>query len=214
MRVPDGPRRRLALLGVMLAGGALLAGEPQPAGRLDVNAVAAQIDAEQDHVSAPQLARWIRDGLPGLVVLDLRPDSESRALHIPGAQPTTLSELVRRDLPHDATIVLYSEGGTHAAQAWVLLRARGYRSVYTLREGLYEWVSRILQPRLAKDATPAEKEAFDAVEPLSRYFGGLPRRGVPRSEVPEGYWTQEGAADRTAAPPTPSHRHAIRRRGC
>ncbi|MEJ2218082.1 MAG: rhodanese-like domain-containing protein [Gemmatimonadota bacterium] len=214
MSVPDGRRGRLALLGVVLAGGALLAGEPQPAGRLDVNAIAAQIDAEQDHVSAPQLARWIRDGLPGLVVLDLRPDSEFKALHIPGAEPATLSELARRDLPRDATIVLYSEGGTHAAQAWVLLRARGYRTVYTLREGLYEWVSRILRPRLATDATPAEKKAFDAVEPLSRYFGGLPRRGVPRSEVPEGYWTEAGTVDRTDAPLTASHRHAIRRRGC
>lgn len=213
IRVPDARRGRLAVLGVILAGGALLAGEPQPQGRLDVRAAAAQIDAEQDHVSAPQLARWIRDDRSGLMLFDLRPDSDFQALHIPGAEQATLAELARRNLPQNATIVLYSEGGTHAAQAWVLLRARGYDNVYSLREGMYEWVSRILQPRLARDATPAEKKAFDALEPLSRYFGGLPRRGVPRSQVPQGYWTETGAANRTAVPLAPFS-HRIRRRGC
>jgi 3-mercaptopyruvate sulfurtransferase SseA len=33
------------------------------------------------------------------------------------------------------TIVLLSEGGAHAAQAWVFLQIRGYRNVFFLRGG-------------------------------------------------------------------------------
>lgn len=219
MSAATSPRARTALaaLATLLAAGALVAGEPRPVGRLDVREVAATIEAERDHVSAPVLARWIRERRPGLIVLDVRSTAAFDSLHIPTARQATLDELARRDLPRSATIVLYSEGGAHAAQGWMLLRARGYRDVYFLREGLYEWISRVIEPRLAVDATPAEMKAFEDVAPLSRYFGGVPRRGVPRSEVPQGYWT-EGGGGQDVAPPAPSSASAavarIRRRGC
>jgi 3-mercaptopyruvate sulfurtransferase SseA len=57
--------------------------------------------------------------------------------------------------------VLYSEGGAHAAQAWVLLRAAGVRNVYFLRGGILEWLDLVMNP-----ARPTE---------LTRYFGGVPR---------------------------------------
>ncbi len=206
----------LAALATLLAAGALVAGEPRPDARIDVRELAATIEAEHDHVPAPVLARWIRDRRPGLLVFDVRSPAAFDSLHIPTAEQATLEELARRELPRSATIVLYSEGGAHAAQAWVLLRTRGYRSVYFLREGLYEWIARVLEPRLAMDATPREISAFDDVAPLSRYFGGAPRRNVPRSDVPQGYWTEAGGGQ-GVAPAPPSAAEAvtrIRRRGC
>ena len=53
-----------------------------------------------------------------------------------------LGGLVRNVLQQGAafhpsdTIVLLSEGGAHAAQAWVLLQVRGYRNVFFLRDGI------------------------------------------------------------------------------
>jgi rhodanese-related sulfurtransferase len=143
---------------------------------------------------------------PTLRIFDLRPAAEFEQLHIPGARTSTLHELANASLPAGATIVLYSEGGVHAGQAWVLLRARGYRQVLFLREGIYEWQSRVLEPRQADDATAAERAEFARAAELSRYFGGNPRSGVPRAEVPLGYWTNVPAA----APRAPK----IRRRGC
>jgi rhodanese-related sulfurtransferase len=141
-----------------------------------------------------------------LRVLDLRTEAEFADLHIPGAQLASMAGLARETLPRDATIALYSEGGAHAAQAWVLLRLRGYRKVVVLREGIYEWISRVLEPRLAVDATPAELTEFERASVLSRYFGGIPRSGVARSELPAGYWTNTFQA-------VPDRR-TTRRRGC
>ena len=55
-------------------------------------------------------------------------------------------------------------------QAWVLPRRRGYRHVFVLREGLYEWIARVLEPRLAVDATPNERSSSKRLptEPLLR----------------------------------------------
>jgi len=120
---------------------------------------------------------------------------------------------VQTRLPPDATVVLYSEGGAHAAQAWVLLRVRGYSRVVVLREGVYEWIARVLDPRLATDATARERAAFARAAEQSRFFGGDPRSGVPRADVPVGYWTteQDGAAPNLDARTLIAR---VRRRGC
>ena len=66
------------------------------------------------------------------------------------------------------TLVLYSEGGAHAAQAWVLLRARGHEHVYFLRGGLLDWMDDVMNPVVAGDSATR-------ISALSRYFGGVPR---------------------------------------
>lgn len=166
--------RVLGGLAAMLAVLALLAGSPAPRGLGDVGALAEDIAAERDHIDAIELARWIRDGRPGLVVLDVRGDSAHAAFSIPGARAITVPEVAARPLPPDETLVLYSEGGAHAAQAWVLLRARGAREVYYLRGGLFEWVNQVLEARLPDGADDAAREAFRDVAELSRWFGGTP----------------------------------------
>jgi len=203
--------RRLAMAAVVLALGALAAGEPRPPGQ-DLMALAAEIEAERDHVSAPELAQWIRRGEPGLRIFDLRARAEYDELHVAGAEWVTLEGLLRLSLPGDAKVVLYSEGGAHSAQAWLLLRARGVRAVWFLREGMYEWIARVLEPRLPRDPSPAEQAEYDVALPLSRYFGGVPRRDVPRAQVPTGYWT--GSETRATTPRVAEAVGRIRRRGC
>jgi rhodanese-related sulfurtransferase len=176
--------------------------------------LAADIAAERDHISATVLGERLMRGESSLLVFDLRSAAEFAELHIPSATRIAVEDLGHAPLPRSATIVVYSEGGAHAAQAWMLLRLRGYRRVFFLREGLYEWIARVLEPRLAVDATVAERAEFDRAAALSRFFGGVPRAGVPRAEVPIGYWTggqhgSDGPADRTSQVVA-----TIRRRGC
>jgi 3-mercaptopyruvate sulfurtransferase SseA len=75
----------------------------------------------------------------------------------------------------DETLVLYSEGGAHAAQGWVLLRAQGHEHVYFLRGGLLDWLDDVMNPVLP--ATGAADTTAANVAALSRYFGGVPRTG-------------------------------------
>ena len=170
------PQRVLAAAALALGALAMIAGEPtrSSTGRVDVTALARAVEREEDHIGAIELARLIRDRAPDLRVIDLRPADAFREYAIPGAERMSLTDLTTQDFEPRSTIVLYSEGGTHAAQGWFLLRARGVERVYFLRGGLFEWVDQVMEARLASDATDAQREAFREVAALSRYFGGQP----------------------------------------
>lgn len=163
------PPRQLAAVDARLAHRPVL-------GSIDVAALVREVAGQDDHVSAVELARWIRDRRPGLRVVDVRTASEFAAFHIPTAEHVALEGLADARFGPDDTVVLYSEAGVHGGQAWVLLRALGHRRVYFLRGGLHEWLDDVMSPTLAADATPEAQAAFEPVAELSRAFGGTPRR--------------------------------------
>jgi rhodanese-related sulfurtransferase len=136
--------RRALLIAAIVAGAlAPFAGSPyRPKQTQDVARLAAIVEAEQDHVTAIELARWIHDRKPNLRVLDLRTATEFDDYHVPSSRNVPLAELVKAPFPTTDTLVLVSDGGAHAAQAWVFLQTLGYRDVYFLRGGLQEWLDR------------------------------------------------------------------------
>jgi rhodanese-related sulfurtransferase len=162
---------------LLLALGAAFAGTPDRSrnARVDVESLARAVEHEDDHVTAIELAEWIRDRRPGLRVVDIRTSSEFDALHIPTAERIPLSDLSKTPFRRDETIVLYSEGGAHAGQGWVFLRALGYTQVYFLRGGLREWLDEVMSPVIGPTAGDSAKKAFARVSEISRYFGGSPR---------------------------------------
>ena len=169
-------------LALVLGVAAALAGTPDRArnARLNVDDLARAVEHEDDHVTAIELAEWIRDRRQGLRVVDIRSSGEFNAMHIPTAERIPLTDLSRTPFQRDETIVLYSEGGAHAGQGWVFLRALGYTNVYFLRGGLREWLDEVMAPTIQPTATDSVRKAFAHVSDLSRYFGGSPRVGVQR----------------------------------
>ena len=163
--------RALAIAAVAFGALAVVAGSPtRPTrGTIDVTELARVVEHEEDHVTAIELAKWIRDDKRGLRVLDIRSDSEFAELHIPGARRVPLSEVARMPIDPASTYVLYSEGGTHAAQGWFLLRARGVRDVFFLRGGLYEWLDDVMSPRVSSAVPQAQR---DSIRALTMWFGG------------------------------------------
>jgi rhodanese-related sulfurtransferase len=164
-------------IALVLGLGAAFAGTPDRArnARLDVESLARAVEHEDDHVTAIELAEWIRDRRLGLRVIDIRSSGEFDALHIPTAERIPLSDLAKTPFRRDETIVLYSEGGAHAGQGWVFLRALGYTQVYFLRGGLREWLDEVMTPTIDPRADDSTKKVFARVSDLSRYFGGSPR---------------------------------------
>lgn len=179
--------RVLAAVAIVLGALAPFAGSPyrvHPA-PFDVRQLAAQVAHEEDHVTALELAAWIHDRKPGLRVIDLRSIAEFDQYHVPTAEQMPLETLVASPrFAKDETVVLISDGGAHAAQAWVFLRALGQEHVYFLRGGLGEWLDEVMNPV----KTTA----------LSRYFGGTARGG--------GDAAGEESSSKTVA--------KMRRRGC
>jgi len=91
-------------------------------------------------VDATELMERLSD--EGVVVLDVRPEREYRAGHIPGALsvPVDALEAALQTLPRDREIVAYCRGPycVFSDEAVALLRARGYRA-YRLQQGLPDW---------------------------------------------------------------------------
>jgi rhodanese-related sulfurtransferase/DNA-binding transcriptional ArsR family regulator len=91
-------------------------------------------------VSRKELARRIKDGL--VTVLDVRPEDEFAAGHLPQAINIPLRKLTRRlrDLPKNAEVVAYCRGPycVLAFEAVALLRGRGFKA-RRLEDGYPEW---------------------------------------------------------------------------
>ena len=210
---PLGTRGVLLAAAIALGGAAPFAGSPLAArhARLDVPRLASIVQREEDHVTALELAGWIRERRDGLRIIDVRSAEEFAEYHLPTAERAPLDSVIAIPFRAGETIVLYSEGGAHAAQAWVLLRALGYERVYFLRGGLGEWLDDVMNPTLGDGASVEERAAFARTAEVSRYFGGQPRIGVP-SAIPTPAGTTTGAAGERSA--TAARVRALRRRGC
>jgi rhodanese-related sulfurtransferase len=169
--------RLLALAALSLGAFAAFAGSPRSGNSaVDATKLAREVETEADHVTAVELARWIRDRKPGLRVIDIRDSVEFEEFHVPLAERMSIEKVVVTSFKPSETIVLYSGGGAHAAQAWVLLRARGERNVFFLRGGASEWIAEVLNPQIPGKPTGTEKQEWDSLAALSRYFGGVPRQ--------------------------------------
>jgi rhodanese-related sulfurtransferase len=191
--------KKLALIAFVLGLTAIFAGNPYRGSSvtMDVKELALIIDKQADHISSEELAGWIIQEKSDFKLLDLRAEKEFNEYHIPSAELVPLAELNEYPLLRNEKLVLYSEGGIHSAQAWMLLRAKGYKSVYMLMGGLDEWTDKILFPKLAQNATPEQTAAFEKMKEVSKFFGGSPQAGgvveevsakksIPKLEMPSG----------------------------
>jgi len=189
--------RRLATLALALGVGAL-AGDPQrgPTVRVDARELAAIVERELDHVTPSALADWIVQGRTDYRLLDLRDAASYAAYHIPTAEHVPMTALPEHPLARNETIVLYSDGGIHAAQGWFLLRAMDYPGVLILRGGLEAWREEVLFPIAPEAPTPHAAAAFERAAHVARFLGGAPRAAARAAAV-------AGAAP-APAPPAPA----------
>ena len=200
----------------LLLGAIGLFAQPQrgPFVKLDARELALIVEQEVDHVTASELADWIVAGRADYRLLDLRSADEYAAYHVPTAENVELSALPEYPLPRNETVVLYSGGGIHSAQAWMLLRAGGHSAAYMLLGGLDAWQDEVLFPTLVQDADATARTQFERAAEVARFFGGQARTGVeaggpaPAAELPKLV-----APPTTAGSPAPVVRRK-RKEGC
>lgn len=136
--------KHLAIAALALASLALVAGEPSRRAVIDPKALAYRIQHELDHVDPLELSGWISAGRRDFRLIDLRDAAEFSEYHIPGAENISLTQLMETEFAKDETIVLYSEGGVHSAQAMFLLWAEGYNGAFMLKGGIAAWEADVL----------------------------------------------------------------------
>ena len=96
----------------------------------DLSRLAGAIAKEEDHVTREELKqmRHVR-------LIDVRKREEFAKGHVDKAENIPIENIASATFDPDDTVVLLSEGGAHAAQAWVILQLRGYRNAFFLRNG-------------------------------------------------------------------------------
>ena len=143
----------LVALALCAAALAALAGSPVP-------------PLARDEISAVELAEWIRDRRPGLLILDTRSAQALEAEGLPGAR-------LAADFEVDAakTVVLYGDKPLIAAPS---LRGTP-QHVLELRGGIEAWNRDVLFPVIRSDASQRQQTEFASRAQISRYFGGSPR---------------------------------------
>jgi rhodanese-related sulfurtransferase len=180
-------RRLLAFAALVLGALALVTGSPEARGPggVDIAGLAHSVETEADHVDALELATWIKERKDGLRVIDVRTQGAFDEYHIPSAEWIPLTKLASTRFAPNETVVLYSDGGAHAAQGWVFMQLAGHRRTYFIRGGLLDWFDDVMNPRLAVGASDSATRAYERASVLSRYFGGQPVRETgPASTVP------------------------------
>ncbi len=113
--------------------------------------LARKISADEYHIDPETVSKWLVEGNEDFILIDVRPADELTQGHIKNAVNIPLEELLKpetiEELDTDKLIILYSNGVSHATQAWVVLNAAGLDDVVVLEGGLNYWNKYILNPQ-------------------------------------------------------------------
>lgn len=155
---------------------------------------------QEDHVTPAELAAWIIEGRNDYRLVDVRDEKAFAEYHIPTAENVPLATVTDGTLGRTEKVVLYGDGAVHAAQAWMVLKGRGFTRVYTLLEGLDAWKDEVLFPVMPRSPTAEQQAQFERSVQVAKFFGGQPRAAAAPGSEPMALPTQ--AAMPAVAPPT------------
>ncbi|GEM_PF-2108513 len=135
------------------------------------NQLLASIESANDHIGPEQVADRLLRGDAGLMLVDVRPADEYDQFHIRGAQNIRVSEVLNQLEPYRNldTIVLYSNGMTHHAQARDMLAMHSFTNVYQMTDGLQGFLDHCVRPVSLRDA-PASEEVAKLISINRQYF--------------------------------------------
>lgn len=206
--------KKLALVALALGLLALFLGNPYRGSQMNIDAkeLALIVGKEVDHVKAEDLADWIIQGKVDFRIIDTRSEKEYNEYHIPEAENIPVAELDKADLLKNEKIILYSEGGIHSAQAWMILKAKGYKGVYILFGGLDEWNEKVLFPKIPENPTPEQLASFEKMKEVSKFFGGTPQTGT--AEVKETPKIQTPKLESPSGTTSPTAQPKKKKEGC
>ena len=163
-------RAVLALLALVAATLAAVAGDVAP-------------PADADEVTAVDLAQWIREQRPRLLVIDVRAAEAFDEDRLPGAR--RLDDVDAAALDAAGTVVVYSDADADA-DARALHGLSSVLRPLRLHGGIKAWNEEVLFPVLRADANAKQQRDFEARARLSRYFGGSPRLLDPGASSARG----------------------------
>ncbi|MBZ0265189.1 rhodanese-like domain-containing protein [bacterium] len=106
------------------------------------------VTAGMDRVSPLTVSEWIVEDVPGMRIIDVRPQELFARFALPESENIPFDQLMGKaglsQLSKHGKHVLVCKDGVRASQAWVVLRGMGYEC-YVLDGGANAWVDQILE---------------------------------------------------------------------
>ncbi|MDX5348313.1 MAG: rhodanese-like domain-containing protein [Hymenobacteraceae bacterium] len=95
-------------------------------------------------IKADELEKQLLQNNP-IILLDTRSAKEYQVSHLPGAlfiDYESFSEKAVENIPADATVVVYCSVGYRSERIGEKLKGLGYKQVYNLYGGIFDWVNK------------------------------------------------------------------------
>lgn len=177
--------KKLALVAIILGVFAIFLGDPYRSSflNLDVKEVSTIIEKEQNKILPEELADWIIKKRADYKLIDLREKKDFDEYAIPGAECIPPAQLVKTELPKTEKIILYSDDDSKASELWLLLRGKGYKSVYILKGGIKNWKEVVLFPKIPENPTAEQLQDFEKKKEIAKFFGGTPQTGETKEST-------------------------------
>ncbi len=170
------PRKRIGILAIVLGVIAAIIGSPCNTTKSAVNLKELSMLAKKDikEIKVHDLAKWIIEGKMDYRLIDLRDESKYNEYNIPSSENIPVESLLNSDLMRNEKIILYSDDDLVASQAWFILKAANYKSVYVLDKGLEAWKNEIVFPSCTCGDNPSveQKQLHAKKAEIAKFFGG------------------------------------------
>ncbi len=146
--------------------------------KLTMEELMAQVTEGSQYFTTDQIADYIVQKDPSILLIDVRPKDEYEVYHLPGAINIPLADISsdewRDYLDQDArTNVFYSNGTVSANQAWLICTQRGFKNNYVLEGGLNYWAETIMNPQKPAATAPDDEFArYDFRQAMNAALGG------------------------------------------
>jgi len=121
----------------------------------------------------------------------LRSARSFRRYHLPYARHIPPEVLGEATGLQGVKVVVYARNAALPEEAWLVLKQIGVEGAYYLEGGLDGWRRRILFPNLTSIVGMTEEEV-EAVQRISRYFGGRPIGMEKAGASSAGKYRREG----------------------
>ncbi len=153
----------------------------------DPSDLSKQILGSEDQITPRQLSEMIIAGKGDYQLIDIRQERDYKKGNIKTSENIPLDRLLKKetievDLSRDKLVILYSNGNSHAHQAWLVLKTAGLDTV-VLEGGFNGWVNNVLNPKLPKAYSDDEILKYNRAGSIANYFSG--GSGIKETEVSE-----------------------------
>jgi len=211
------PARAIVAMLLFLGIASLFLGSPYAGRRvnIDTKELALITANKANYITPESLADAIIKGDTDFVIYHLYSSEEDKPNNITdgktiGSTNLKIASPEFEALPRTENIILYSQDGTEAAQALIILKAKGYPSVRVLKGGFNAWLSDVLYPSKPTDTSKAAQQAFAKKVVVAKHFGGKASDSSDASKVKKA----PVIAPPSITPPTGGKRKRPSREGC